>query len=156
MSSQPEEGGTYEKGISLDSAHCDPRVRQRGFAPPASAASGPLAGTWTSVDIDGSNQTLDIMGSGSHAYSMIYSDESATNACDGDPAVVSGPGFVDGDHFSRSGLSSACQEETRSGHASTSATTTTPAPTLSPTLLGSCGIGPADRSAGVFAATVCR
>ncbi len=66
------------------------------LAPTASAASGPLAGTWTSVDSDGSNQTLDIMGSGNRVYSMIYFDESATNACDGNPARVSGPGFVDG------------------------------------------------------------
>jgi hypothetical protein len=56
-----------------------------------------LAGAWTSVDADGSNQTLSIMGSGSHAYSMIYYDESATSACEGDPARVAGPGFVDGD-----------------------------------------------------------
>ena len=69
------------------------------LAPSASAASGPLAGTWTSVDIDGSNQTLDIMGSGRHAYSMIYFDDSATQACDGNPAMVSGRGFVDGDHL---------------------------------------------------------
>jgi hypothetical protein len=66
------------------------------LAPTASAASGELAGTWTSVDSDGSNQTLDIMGSGNQVYSMIYFDESATSACDGDPARVSGPGFVDG------------------------------------------------------------
>lgn len=37
------------------------------------AASGPLAGTWTSVDTDGSNRTLDIKGSGVHVYSMFYS-----------------------------------------------------------------------------------
>ena len=67
------------------------------LAPTASAASGALAGTWTSVDSDGSNQTLDIMGAGNHVYSMIYFDESATNACGGHPARISGPGFVDGD-----------------------------------------------------------
>ena len=69
------------------------------FAPTALAAGGELAGTWTSVDSDGSNQTLDIMGSGNRVYSMIYFDESATNACDGDPARVTGPGFVDGDEL---------------------------------------------------------
>jgi hypothetical protein len=67
------------------------------LAGPASAAGGPLAGTWTSIDTDGSNQTLDIMGSGGHVYSKIYVDEAATGACDGNPATITGPGFVDGD-----------------------------------------------------------
>ena len=62
----------------------------------ATAASGTLAGTWTSVDTDGSKQTLDITGSGRHAYSMVYVDDSATGACGGSPARLSGPGFVDG------------------------------------------------------------
>ena len=48
------------------------------------AASGPLAGTWTSVDTDGSNQTLDIKGSGVHVYSMFYFDDAAS-ACGGTP-----------------------------------------------------------------------
>jgi hypothetical protein len=61
------------------------------------ASSGGLAGSWTSVDADGSLQTLDITGSGQTAYSMVYVDESATGACDGARARVSGPGFVDGD-----------------------------------------------------------
>lgn len=73
------------------------------LAPSASAASGSLAGTWTSVDSDGSNQTLEIMGAGNHAYSMIYYDDSATNACDGDPARVTGPGFVDGNDLLMAG-----------------------------------------------------
>jgi hypothetical protein len=70
-----------------------------GFAvaPSASAASGPLAGTWTSVDNDGSNQVLDISGSGNRAYSMAYTDDAATGACGGDPARISGPGFVEGE-----------------------------------------------------------
>jgi len=61
------------------------------------ASPGGLAGTWTSIDGDGSLQTLDITGSGKTAYSMVYFDESATGACNGAPARVSGPGFVDGD-----------------------------------------------------------
>jgi len=61
------------------------------------ASPGALAGTWTSVDGDGSLQTLEITGSGETAYSMVYVDESATGACNGAPARVSGPGFVDGD-----------------------------------------------------------
>jgi hypothetical protein len=58
------------------------------------ASTGGLAGSWTSVDNDGSLQTLDITGSGEKAYSMVYYDESATGVCDGAPARVSGPGFV--------------------------------------------------------------
>lgn len=61
------------------------------------ASSGQLAGTWTSIDGDGSVQTLSITGSGQTAYAMVYVDESATGACNGAPARVSGPGFVDGD-----------------------------------------------------------
>ena len=61
------------------------------------ASPGGLAGTWTSVDGDGSLQTLDITGSGQSAYSMVYFDESATGACDGAPARISGPGFVEGE-----------------------------------------------------------
>ena len=63
----------------------------------ALAASGPLAGTWTSVDNDGSTQTLAVTGTGRHAYSMVYVDEIATSACGGDPAMLSGPGFVQGE-----------------------------------------------------------
>ena len=37
------------------------------LASTASATSGALAGTWTSIDTDGSHQTLDILGSGNHA-----------------------------------------------------------------------------------------
>lgn len=73
------------------------------LASTASATSGALAGTWTSIDTDGSHQTLDIMGSGNHAYSMIYTDDSATGGCDGNPARISGPGYVDGDELFRAG-----------------------------------------------------
>ena len=69
-----------------------------GLAPPASAAQGPLAGSWTSTDSDGSNQTLEIRGSGHHVYAMVYYDDSATGACDGSPARIPGRGLVDGDH----------------------------------------------------------
>jgi hypothetical protein len=71
-----------------------------GSAAGASAGgtgSGPLAGTWTSVDTDLSHQTLTVTGSGDRVYSMVYDDPSATDACGGDPARLSGPGFVDGD-----------------------------------------------------------
>ena len=64
---------------------------------PATAAQGPLAGTWTSTDTDGSNQTLTITGSGRRAYAVAYFDDAATSLCDGAPAMVNGSGRVDGD-----------------------------------------------------------
>ena len=67
------------------------------LSPTALAASGPLAGTWTSVDTDGSNQTLDIRGSGRLVYSMYYVDDVATSACGGDAAQLTGRGYPDGD-----------------------------------------------------------
>jgi hypothetical protein len=60
------------------------------------AGGGALAGTWTSTDTDESQQTLAIRGSGTVAYSMVYVDASAS-VCGGDPARLSGPGYVDGD-----------------------------------------------------------
>ncbi|WP_323096335.1 hypothetical protein [Intrasporangium sp. YIM S08009] len=63
----------------------------------ASAASGPLAGTWASVDTDGSSQTLSITGTGNRVYAMVYADDVATSACGGAPAKVTGPGFTTGD-----------------------------------------------------------
>jgi hypothetical protein len=63
----------------------------------ADSSSGTLGGTWTSIDGDGSLQTLDITGSGNRVYAMVYLDDAATGACGGDPARLSGPGFVDGD-----------------------------------------------------------
>ena len=62
----------------------------------ASAAPGPLAGTWTSTDTDGSHQTLVVTGSGQRAYSLVYTDDAASDACQGNPARLSGPGFVEG------------------------------------------------------------
>ena len=66
-------------------------------APPAAAARGELAGTWTSIDTDGSNQTLTITGSGTHAYAMSLFDESATALCDGGPALANGSARLDGE-----------------------------------------------------------
>jgi hypothetical protein len=62
-------------------------------APPAVAAQGELAGTWTSIDIDGSNQTLTITGSGTRVYAMSLLDDSAS-LCDGAPALAEGSGRV--------------------------------------------------------------
>ena len=70
---------------------------------PASAAPGDLAGTWTSTDIDGSNQRLDVRGSGTSSYAIYLFDDSATGACDGDPAKLIGTGILDGSDFSTMG-----------------------------------------------------
>lgn len=65
----------------------------------AEGRTGPLAGEWASTDTDGSHQTLDITGIGNPVYSMVYVDDSATAACAGNPARLSGPGYVDGDRL---------------------------------------------------------
>jgi hypothetical protein len=70
-------------------------------APPAFAAQGTLAGTWSSIDTDGSNQTLTVTGSGKGAYAMSLFDDSAS-LCDGDPARATGSGRLEEDQlFSR-------------------------------------------------------
>jgi hypothetical protein len=64
---------------------------------PAGAAPGQVAfnGTWTSIDTDGSHQVMRISGGGQRRAIMLY-DDSATSACQGQPALVSGAGVVDG------------------------------------------------------------
>lgn len=63
---------------------------------PAIAAQGSLAGTWTSTDTDGSNQTLTITGSGRSVYAMSLYDDAAS-LCGGAPALATGSGSVDED-----------------------------------------------------------
>jgi len=73
---------------------------------PASAATakaGALSGTWTSIDNDGSSQTLDITGSGQGSYAMFLTDDSATSACGGALAKLVGSGTSDGDLLQMSG-----------------------------------------------------
>jgi hypothetical protein len=62
-----------EEDISLDSTHGGRRVRQ--------------------------HRDRTVRGTGRTVYAMTYFDDSATNACHGNPARISGPGFVDGDHI---------------------------------------------------------
>jgi hypothetical protein len=62
----------------------------------AAAETSPFAGTWTSTDTDGSNQTVSISGAARGALGVRYYDDLAT-VCGGDPARFSGPGRVDGD-----------------------------------------------------------
>lgn len=66
--------------------------------PPAVAAQGTLADTWTSIDTDGSNQTLTVTGSGSRVYAMTLFDESAS-LCEGAPALGKGSGRVEEDQL---------------------------------------------------------
>ena len=66
------------------------------LAPSASAAPGNLAGTWTSVDLDGSNQTIKIKGAGNPVYSISLRDDFTTGACGGPPAKLVGHGVSDG------------------------------------------------------------
>ena len=73
------------------------------LAPAATAAPGDLAGTWTSTDLDGSSQRLDVNGSGNHGYSMFLYDDEATSACGGDPARLTGTGQMDGDTLTMTG-----------------------------------------------------
>lgn len=66
------------------------------LTPPASAAPGSLAGSWSSVDVDGSHQTLRIRGSGKPVYAMFLRDDFTSGACGGAPAKVVGHAVVHG------------------------------------------------------------
>lgn len=66
---------------------------------PASAAEGPLAGTWVSVDIDGSNQTLTLHGAGKQSYAAFLRDDFTSGVCGGPPAKLAGTALVDGDEL---------------------------------------------------------
>jgi hypothetical protein len=66
----------------------------------ASSHDDEFRGSWTSIDHDGSHQTLDVRGSGQQGhYAMFLFDDSATVACDGTPAHVQGSGVVDGNRL---------------------------------------------------------
>ena len=67
-------------------------------AAPAVAAQGDLTGTWTSIDGDGSNQTLTITGSGIRSYALFLVDDEAT-LCDTDPARATGSARVEGNEL---------------------------------------------------------
>jgi hypothetical protein len=63
----------------------------------ASAATDPFVGTWTSIDTDGSHQTLFVMGSGARGrHAVLMEDDAATVACGGGPAHLQGAGRVEG------------------------------------------------------------
>jgi len=70
-----------------------------GLAPPASASPGDLAGTWASLDTDGSNQTLKINGAGNPVYSIFLRDDFTSGVCGGPPAAFVGHAVADGDEL---------------------------------------------------------
>lgn len=72
-------------------------------ASPADARGGELAGTWTSVDLDGSHQTLRISGGGTPAYAMFLHDDFTSGGCGGLPANFVGSGTVDGNQLEMTG-----------------------------------------------------
>ena len=62
----------------------------------ASASKDAFVGTWTSIDTDGSNQVLFIMGAGARGrHAVMVEDDAATVACGGAPAHVQGSGTVE-------------------------------------------------------------
>ncbi len=70
----------------------------------ASPRDDVFRGSWTSIDIDGSHQTLKIRGSGqSGHHAIVLVDDSATTACHGSPARFKGSGLVDGDRLLMTG-----------------------------------------------------
>lgn len=66
-------------------------------AGPASASQGTLAGTWVSVDTDGSSQTLTLHGVGDSTYSAFLRDDFTTGVCGGPPAKLVGTALAAGD-----------------------------------------------------------
>ena len=68
-----------------------------GVGASASPGDDLFRGSWTSIDIDGSHQTLDIRGSGrSGHYAVVLFDDSATVSCHGSPARLQGSGLAEG------------------------------------------------------------
>jgi len=59
------------------------------------AGSDPFSGTWTSTDLDGSNQRITITAAGSGVWQWDFYDDRATS-CGGAPAKGSGSGTVSG------------------------------------------------------------
>ena len=62
-----------------------------GAAPAQAAQGGSYAGTWTSVDSDGSNQVMTISGSGRGSYGLRLFDDAGT-VCGGSPVLFNGSG----------------------------------------------------------------
>ena len=57
-------------------------------------STNPWAGTWVSIDTDGSSQTMDISASDGGGYDVVLNDDAAT-VCSGAPATVTGTGRLD-------------------------------------------------------------
>lgn len=79
----------------------------------AAPPSDPFVGTWESVDLDGSNQTLTFRGRGP-VKGFTYFDDDATGACEtGGEFTARGTGEVDGDTIVTSFNSVRCEDGTR-------------------------------------------
>jgi hypothetical protein len=63
---------------------------------PAGDPRGPFLGTWVSIDLDGSTQTMVIRASGGEAVEIVLHDDGAT-VCSGAPATITGTGRLEGD-----------------------------------------------------------
>jgi hypothetical protein len=75
-----------------------------GVTAMASPQGDVFRGSWTSIDIDGSHQTLDVEGLGrTGRHAMFLFDDSATTACHGSPAHLQGAGVVEGERLLMTG-----------------------------------------------------
>jgi hypothetical protein len=84
---------------------CAVAVTLAGAGTPSasSADTDVFQGTWTSTDLDGSQQQLDIRGSAAGTHAVSLYDDSASVACGGSPAHVQGTGDVDGNSLVMTG-----------------------------------------------------
>lgn len=79
----------------------------------AAPPSDPFVGTWESVDLDGSNQTMTFRGRGP-VKGFTYFDDDATAACEtGGEFTARGTGEVDGDTIATSFKNVRCEDGTR-------------------------------------------
>jgi hypothetical protein len=97
------EGGTGRRLASAAAVAAGLLALSAAVAPPAGATPGNLAGTWASVDVDGSNQTLRIKGAGKPVYAISLRDDFTSGACGGPPAKLVGHAVANGNELSVTG-----------------------------------------------------
>jgi hypothetical protein len=66
------------------------------FTPTTTVPVDPFVGAWLSTDVDGSSQTMQIVGVGGDGYELVLSDD-FTTACSGAPATITGAGRLESD-----------------------------------------------------------
>ena len=70
----------------------------------AFASNDVFLGNWTSIDTDGSHQTLAVRGSAQSAkLAMKLHDDFTSGVCGGAPAALAGTGTADGDELTMTG-----------------------------------------------------